>query len=172
MLKRPGQSKLTILELCLQEAVLSPCKKRGFGAALFVNGALAGVECNRPIEGLDFLCKNGCIRNGMPSGSDSMIGSCAHAEERLIFQALESYNSLRMLDTCIYVAGVDKATNTPLVRDTPYFYCLRCSTQMLLAGIKRVAVYVKDSNRSGWRYLSALEAAKSSLDFALKQRIA
>lgn len=149
-----------MIDICLQEARKSPCQKRGFGAAMMLYGSLIGVDHNRPIPGLERICDPECVRLKIPSGTDSMIGSCGHAEEWLIWEALKERIDIRGAE--IYVAGVD-SNGDPLVNTDPSFYCIRCATAMARADLRGVWVWAQNT----WHFLTVAQAIESSLRFAL-----
>ena len=161
-MKRPENAH-TLYGICIEEAIKSPCQKRGFGAILMQYGDIIGVDHNRPIPGIEYVCQEECIRFKIPSGMDSMIGSCGHAEEWLIWEALKEGKNLEKSE--LYVAGVDQNKNL-LIKTEPYFYCVRCATAMLRAGVAGVHVF----SNGEWHFLTSEEAYKSSLEFALGEK--
>lgn len=146
---------------CLELAQQSPCQKRGFGC-LLTNDRQPTVETfNWPIECAGNICQPSCIRLRMKSGADPLIGACGHAEELAIWKTINRGDLTN--DAVLYVAGVSKPDNTPLILDKPSFYCLRCATAMFYSGVRGVNVYVGDQ----WIFMTAQEAYDSSLGFAL-----
>jgi len=151
----------TIFEICIDEAKKSPCPKRKFGAVLVKDGEILGIECNRFVPGMEFICQDRCIRLNMPSGVDSMVGSCGHAEEWLIYEALK--NGINIEGSDIYVAGI-LGDGTYLKKSEPAFYCMRCAMAMLRVGISGVFV---PKIEGGWHYLSSNDAIQSAYNFAI-----
>lgn len=161
--------EMSIYEKCIELASRSPCKKRGFGCvATYYDEILpTSYSYNKHLDETEHLCKPECIRNSIPSGSDSMIGACVHAEDVAIWNIIKVHHSLHRMSIRLYVAGVSKPDNIPLVKSDPHFYCIRCATTMLLSGIEGVNVYV-ESRR--WVFLTAQEAYETSLEYALRQK--
>ena len=155
-----------IYDLCIEKAIESPCQKRGFGAVLMMGGNVVALTNNHHLEVAGHICDPTCIRFKIDSGSDSMIGACGHAEEHAVWQATKIYGDLSSKMAMLYVAGVSKPDNVPLVKTEPFFYCIRCATLMNYAGIFGVNVWVDER----WHFLNSKEAYQSSLDFALKLR--
>ena len=151
----------TLLDICLSEARKSPCKKLGFGAILWRHGTIIGVEHNRPFPETEFVCTPECIRNSIQSRTQSMIGACAHAEERLIFSVSREQTN----DAEIFVAGV-KLDGTPLEKARADFSCIRCATAMLHAGIRGVWVFVDGD----WEFVPTEAAYQTALEYALGKR--
>lgn len=157
---------LELYEQCIHLAELSPCKKRGFGCvSQLPNGYVLTNGYNSPRLETIHVCEPDCIRMSIPSGADSMIGACSHAEEWAIWRMIHIFGNRYPQAADLYVAGVSKPDNIPLVKTEPHFYCIRCATLMLHAGIHGVNVWCNDK----WHFLTPEEAYESSLQFALKQ---
>lgn len=155
--------ELEIYNTCIAMAKKSPCQKRGFGTVLRLAGGTQLSAYNRPIEPAKHLCEGRCIRFGISSGADGLIGACGHSEEIAIWDAIRvGHNVQRAL---LYVAGVSKPDNEPLTKADPHFYCVRCATLMHYARIAGVHVWLGET----WHYLTSDEAYQTSLEYALKK---
>jgi hypothetical protein len=152
-----------IYTLCIENAKLSPCQKRGFGTVIMLESGNHWVGSNQPIPPAKHLCDPECIRFNIQSGADSLIGSCGHSEEIAIWQTINF--GLDVKGAKLYVAGVSKPDNAPLTKNDPHFYCVRCATLMHYAGIAGVHVWVDNK----WHYLTTDEAYQTSLNYALKK---
>jgi hypothetical protein len=97
----------------------------------------------------------------MPSGSESMIGDCGHAEEHAIWQAI--HHKWEVEDAELWVLGVNKPDNVLLAGTK--FYCVRCSTLMRYARIAGVHIY----SAVQWHFVPTEEAYNTSLEYALKK---
>lgn len=148
---------------CLELAALSPCQKRGFGCLLKTLDGHWVETFNTPIDCAYSLCQSDCIRLTMKSGSDPLVGSCGHAEELAIWQSIDTHLSTK--HAILYVAGVSKPDNNPLLIDKVQFYCLRCATTMYYAEVLGVNVWVN----SDWVFMTAQEAYDSSLSVVLRK---
>lgn len=154
----------TLYDICIQKAKESPCQKRGFGCVLMMNGSVIATTNNHPLQCSAHLCDPECIRFKIDSGTDSMIGACGHAEEHAIWEAIRQKGTAK--GALLYVAGVQKPNNEPLIKTEPYFYCIRCATLMNYAEIDGTHMWFNNA----WVFLTAKEAYKSSLEFALKEK--
>ncbi len=74
---------------CYMAAAVSPCQKMRFGAVLMHQGTPVAIACNGTIEPLKHLCEPTCIRLGIQSRTESMIGACGHAEEFAMASGME-----------------------------------------------------------------------------------
>ncbi len=150
-------------ERCIELARRSPCQKLGFGALLVDPqfNILVAEAYNFPIGPLADMCAPDCCRFNIPSRTESMLGACGHAEENCLWQAAKnnSLASLKMME--IHVAGVS-AQGMPLVKTDFTFTCIRCATQMYLAGIRGVNVWIHDS----WFFIPTFEAVQQARDYA------
>lgn len=155
-----------LYDLCIARAIESPCQKRGFGTVLLIGGEAVANTCNKPIAPAEHVCSGQCIRFQIPSGADSLIGACGHSEEHAIWDAIKKFGDISNKMAMLYVAGVSKPDNIPLVKNEPYFYCIRCATMMHYAGVFGVNVWVDER----WHFLNAKEAYQSSLQFALREK--
>jgi len=152
----------TIVDLLIDVAMTSNCCKRRFGALAMDDVSLIGVHANMKLPHHAFLCEPECIRIKIPSGVDSMIGACGHAEEGLIWKL---GNLAKNCD--IYVAQIDWENNIVPKSDLS-FYCARCATAMYYANVRGVWIYVKDK----FEFLSTQDAIRSSYVFALGNQLA
>ena len=152
-----------IYHACIAEALKSPCQKKGVGAA-FVGpqGHIIAQEHNLPIEGMEGMCQPTCIRFQIQSRTESMLGACGHAEERLIAKVVKMGYQPFFADFSIYVAAVT-ADKAPEQRPFPEFTCLRCAVQMHLYEIASVHVaYLGQS----WVKQTTAQALASAQEYA------
>src|SRR4030042_1810664 len=106
-----------ILEKLITAANESDCEKRKFGACAVRDRYILGYSSNKRLPFHAFLCTNGCIRKKIDSGTDSMIGACGHAEEKILWEiGDEAY------DCEIYVIQVDFGGNI-IPKNDRNFYC-------------------------------------------------
>ena len=153
---------------CIHQALHSPCQKKGVGAILVHDeDAIIGRERNRPIKGLESLCQPSCIRFSIPSRTESMLGTCGHAEERLLWSEVSNGSSQNnFAHSEIYVAGVT-AQGLPEKRPFPEFTCLRCAVAMYYAGLRAVNVAF---NGERWVRQTTQEALASAKEYALGKK--
>ena len=150
----------SLYERCITKALTSPCKKLGFGSLIVYDGEIVSEAYNGPIEGLKDLCEPDCIRIGIQSRTESMLGACGHAEEWVMQEAREKGINLKESD--LYVAGM-KSNGMPWIKKEESHSCLRCSVQMDYAGLKSINVPVKN----GWAKISTSDALNTSKNYAL-----
>ncbi len=150
-------------ERCLQLARRSPCQKLGFGAMLIdpMFNTLVAESCNTTIPPLADMCSPNCCRFEIPSRTQSMLGACGHAEEACLWKVAndtgyEEYDHLEM-----YVAGVN-TEGLPLVKTDFTFTCIRCATQMYLAGIRGVNIWINEA----WYFIPAYRALAQAKEYA------
>lgn len=149
--------------LCIEEALWSPCQKKGVGAVLISGGEVLCAAHNRTIPGLESLCTPTCIRFSIPSRTESMLGSCGHAEERVLWEAANLGLDLRQCE--IFVAATT-ANGLPENRLFPEFTCLRCAVAMHYARLKAVNVAYHDE----WIRQTPAEALASARAYALGRK--
>lgn len=149
---------------CLRQALLSPCQKKGVGA-VFVEpqGTIIAQEHNRPIEGLENLCRPTCIRLQIQSRTESMLGACGHAEERLFWNIVKKGYRPFFAAFSLYVAGIT-SQGLPEKRPYPEFTCLRCAVAMHYAGIP--SIYIAYQGKE-WIKQTVAEALASAQKYAL-----
>lgn len=152
-----------IYQACIEEARKSPCQKKGVGAVFVApQGIIIAREHNRFIEGLEGLCTPTCIRLQIQSRTESMIGACGHAEERLIWGVIKKGYGPFLEDFSIYVAGV--VHGVPEKRSYPEFTCLCCAVAMHYAGIPSIHLAYLGKE---WIKQTAAEALASATQYAL-----
>ncbi len=148
---------------CIKEALKSPCQKKGVGVVLVNSqGHIIDREHNRPIEGLEGLCKPTCIRFSIPSRTESMLSACGHAEERLIWRLIKKGYGPFLENLSLYVAGVT-SDKVPEQRRFPEFTCLRCAVAMHYAEIQTLSVAHQGT---AWVKQTAAQALASALQYA------
>jgi hypothetical protein len=151
-----------IFQECVTLAMESNCKKLGFGAVLYDCGQEKIIaRCsNNAMKPFEYLCDPECIRDRIPSRTQSMIGACAHAEEQCLW--LGAAVGLD-LSTCeIYVQGVNLKTGDLLTKTDETFTCIRCATQMYLAKLKAINIWLED----GWLSIPTDIALVQSYEYA------
>lgn len=148
---------------CFEKALDAACKKLKYGAIAVYGSDIVTQSNNHTLEPLKELCEPDCIRIGITSRTESMIGACAHAEESVLWNLARRQISL---SSCrIYVVGL-QLNGLPVDRKTPDFSCLRCATQMYNAGIK----VVHFPFNGGWVSATPEEAVKSAIKYALNEK--
>jgi hypothetical protein len=161
-----------IYDECVIAASYSDCTKRRFGAVAYYNtphkntSGILGVSNNHIMLYHKFLCAGGCIRNTINSGTDSMLGSCGHAEEELMWRLAKQGKT--NYDIYIMQVGLD---DNPIPKEDKYFYCARCATAMYYAEVRGVWVLLKKQGKPVWSFLSTKEAIESSYKFALREKV-
>jgi len=154
-----------LLEECIDLAKQSGCKKLGFGAVLVDVGTrkIMARSCNSPMRPLAHICEPTCIRENIPSRTESMIGACAHAEERLMFTAASLGIPLSRCE--IYIQGV-KPDGQTLTKLGIEFTCIRCATEMWLSGLRGVNVWFEDQ----WHLIRPEVAMQQAYQYAIKAK--
>lgn len=134
-----------IFQECVTLAKESDCKKLGFGAVLYDRGQEKIIaRCsNSVMNPFEHICEPECIRNRIPSRTQSMIGACAHAEEQCLWIGAAIGLDL---STCeIYVQGINNETGELLDKTHETFTCIRCATQMYLAKLRAINIWFEDA---------------------------
>lgn len=147
---------------CLELAYASPCQKAGFGS--LIGHELTGAtlaDCNRPIDAVAHLCVPDCIRNGIQSRTESMIGACGHAEEWVMKQMHD--RGWKAEHCHLYVAGTT-ADGLPWLKTKASHTCLRCSTKMHMEGISKIFVPVETGE---WQSITTYEATHDAALYAM-----
>ena len=131
-------------DLCQQMAHLSACQKLKFGAVAVLGSRILAKDYNRPIQATKHMCAVGCVRKQIPSRTNSMVGGCCHAEELVLWHVMRSNISREDLDRVeIFILGTDLYGKL-LPKTENEHTCLRCTTQMVLAGIRSVVIWRTD----------------------------
>lgn len=160
-----------IRDLCFGQAKHAKCQKLRFGAVLadvrYGAVALLAQDCNGPLGPIAHLCQPTCIRLGIQSRTESMIGACAHAEERALWSAVyfNAWAPLPMDKASMFVQGIDMEDN-PV--EYPDFNCIRCATAMKLANIKDISHWYKDKLLTH----TIDEAMKTGMAYAMREKTA
>lgn len=154
-----------LYEECIDLAKESKCKKLGFGAILVdvVAQKIVTRASNGPMKPLAHICEPECIRNKIPSRTESMIGACAHAEEKCMFAAASMGVNLHLCE--IFIQGV-KPGGEHLTRQGTEFTCIRCATEMYLTGIRGVNVWFEDE----WHLIRPDDAMKQAFLYATQAK--
>lgn len=145
---------------CFETAQFSGCKKMRYGCIVMCNGKVLVKTPNKTLEPLKHLCETECIRLKIKSRTHSMIGSCSHAEEEALWETVKRGAPLH--ECSFYIAGFGP-DNTPWIKQRPEHTCLRCSTQMYMAGVGKIFVPVVDM----WVPISARKALETATPYAL-----
>ena len=176
------QADYRLLAQVIEQARMSPCSKLKYGAIaihgnfrdIAVGGArgdlrrvknavkVVSTGFNRPIPPTAFMCETRCIREDIPSRTFSMLGGCCHAEELAIWQLVRqpSFYWEDWQSTVLYVAGMNQQ-GIVLETSPIEFTCLRCATQMALAGILGVNVWAED----GWHFIGTDQAVNQAYNY-------
>ncbi len=150
-------------ERCIELAKQSPCQKLGFGALLinpYFDNPVA-ESYNFPIGPLADMCAPDCCRFQIPSRTESMLGACGHAEESCLWQMARNPEVKVFAYLEMYVAGVN-SEGAPLVKTDFTFTCIRCATQMYLAGIRGVNVWINEA----WYFVPVYRALVQAKEYA------
>lgn len=155
-----------ILGICLDLAAGSSCPKAKFGAVLMLDEVLVvAAGFNKPIPETQFMCPvlGTCIRENIPSRTQSLVGGCCHAEEHALFQALRrgTFTDAQLHRCTMYVAGMK--ADGQVIQTTGQYTCLRCATSMALGGIAKVAWW--DEARKFFRHASMHLAVEQAFEF-------
>lgn len=152
-----------IYQKCFYAALDSPCQKLRFGCVITHNSEIVWSGQNKTIGPLKSFCDPTCIRLSIQSRTESMIGSCGHAEELGLWEVARMGIPLNECE--LYVAGINMQ-GMPLFKKEAGHTCLRCSVQMYNAGIKMVYGPMKE----GWVMVTGEEAVKTAKLFATKEK--
>ncbi|MBI2099037.1 hypothetical protein HYT45_01320 [Candidatus Uhrbacteria bacterium] len=149
---------------CFDAALDSPCQKMKFGCVITHGGYHVIYKgCNETIPGLKTLCEPKCIRFGIASRTESMLGACGHAEERGIWTIV---GQGRPLAGCkLYVAGF-YPNGLPWIKERAEHTCLRCAVQMNYAGLDAVVV----PTVIGWVSMTTAVALETALAYATGEK--
>lgn len=151
--------------LCFEAAQASECQKMKFGCLIVYENKIIASTANKFIRPLRHLCEPKCIRFGIQSRTESMIGACGHAEEWALKKILEM--RINPKGCSLYIAGFDAKTNSPWLRkETADFTCLRCAVQLYMAGVEKIFVPFVDH----WESLIPEQAVKQSAAYAIKEK--
>ncbi|MDO8558549.1 MAG: hypothetical protein Q7S09_05200 [bacterium] len=160
---------------CFEEALDSPCRKMKFGCVITHEGAVVYRGCNKTIEPLHSLCDPACIRLSITSRTEQMLGACGHAEEFALWEVARKGIALYECD--LYIAGF-YPNGLPWLKTSAEHTCLRCSTQMYQAQVRKI--YVPMNTRleeqswarssSEWRSITPQQAVSGALCYAMKEK--
>src|SRR3989344_3926004 len=149
---------------CLCRALDSPCQKGKYGCLLVGDsGAVIQSTCNIQLEPLKDWCDGKCMRNNIPSRTESMLGACAHAEEYALAGMRE--RKFQPERYSLYVAGF-RSNGLAYIKPEPEFTCIRCAVQIYMHGIN--GVYVP--TQTGWVRMTNEEALMSAKQFARQEK--
>ncbi len=164
-----------IYQACFDAAMDSPCQKMKFGCVITQGTAILHRGCNKTIEPLKGLCDPACVRLSTKSRTESMIGSCGHAEEFALWDVARI--NFRLNECNLYVAGF-YPNGLPWIKRTAEHTCLRCAVQMYHARIGKIFVPVSNHQEGQlfthapceWRALTAEEAVRTALAYAMGEK--
>lgn len=148
---------------CFDAALDSLCQKMKFGCVITHFSHVIYKGCNATIPGLKTLCEPNCIRFGIVSRTESMLGACGHAEEIGLWTVVRQGRPLE--GKRLYVAGF-YPNGLPWIKERAEHTCLRCAVQMHYAGIQDIVV----PTVIGWVGMSAEVALKTALAYALGEK--
>jgi len=148
-----------IYRRCFYAALDSECQKMRFGCVIVHNGEIVYRGCNKKIEALKCLCEPKCIRFGITSRTESMLGACGHAEEQGLWNVVR--RGIPISECELYVAGF-YPSGIPWIKERIEHTCLRCAVQMHYANIIYVLVPVHDR----WEMSTPNEALKTARSYA------
>lgn len=154
--------------MCLDLADYSDCQKLHFGSVVVKNGIILGAAYNKKQRQCDGLCDPVCVRLGMPSRQDALIGACEHAEQLAVWEAIAHGEDIR--GATVYVAGKRLVAPIQVVdgvrlENHELFYreytCLWCARFMARAGIAFVAWWTPEP-----REIPVEQAVREALQYA------
>ncbi len=152
-----------IYRACFETALESECQKMKFGCVITHDSKIVYQGANKTIEALRSLCEQECIRFSIQSRTEQMLGACGHAEELGLWAVAKKKIPL---DECeLYIAGVHP-NGLPWIKKEPEHTCLRCSTQMYNADVKKIFVPVVDK----WIGITPKEALDTAIKYATKEK--
>ena len=152
-----------VYQRCFFSALESPCQKMKFGCVIKRGDEIVYEGNNKTIGPLKDLCDPKCIRFLIQSRTEQMLGACGHAEELGLWEVAKKGIPLNECE--LYIAGTH-SNGLPWLKKEPEHTCLRCTTQMYNAGIKKIYVPVNDR----WVGLTKEEAIKTALAYATKEK--
>ena len=156
-------NKVYYYNACLDKATESTCIKAGFGCMLVLENKPIIVTCNGHSDWAKTFCEEGkCIRFKIPSRTNSLIGACGHAEEKAIWSSVKKYGTAKGAN--LYVTGVQKPSNEPLIYNRTEFSCIRCATVMCYAEVERIYWW---TNGTDLVSQTPYDAYVSSMKFAI-----
>jgi len=148
---------------CFLHALMSPCQKMRFGAVMTRDNQIVAEATNDTIEELKALCEPTCIRFGITSRTESMLGACGHAEEWVMKVTRDKKIDLKECD--LHIVGV-KMNGFPWFKTKPEHTCLRCAVQMNFADLKSVQMPVVDR----WIGITPAEALRTARLYATGEK--
>ena len=151
-----------VYQACYEAALNSPCQKMRFGCVIVHNGMAVYQGSNTTIGPLASLCEGRCIRLDIQSRTESMLGSCGHAEEGM-WDVI--HQGIPISECELYVAGVHM-NGDAWIKSAAEHSCLRCAVQMHRAKLKAVHVPM----HGGWARLSTEQALATAMAYATKQK--
>ena len=152
-----------VFRRCYDAALDSPCQKMKFGCVITRNSNVVYEGCNSTIEGLRSMCEPRCMRLDIMSRTESMLGACAHAEERGMWTLIRAQIPLGECE--LYILGVHPQGEAWIKEDAVHT-CLRCAVQMHNAQLR--AIYVPMP--LGWAKITPKDALESAKAYALKEK--
>jgi len=153
----------TIYRGCFEAALESDCQKFHVGCVIKQGGTTIVATANTKNPILEGMCTPTCIRLGITSRTESMLGACDHAEERALDYLID--NRIDPATCEFYVAGFAPG-GIPGKRASPEFTCLRCANQLVRRHLKAINVECGDA----WNAITAVDALKQSVAYALQQK--
>ncbi len=159
-----------VYKACLSAAMSSSCRKMGFGCVAVLDNQFIHIDNNQPLPYTATVCQEKCIRDDIKSRTHSMLGACAHAEERTIVFLAKHYSADTLPRINLFVAGVQLHDGIyhPLAKTRNDFSCVRCATQMALYGMPGVYIYRTDLEK--WKFVNTKNAVEGAYEYALEAR--
>jgi len=147
---------------CFFEAHESPCQKMRFGClAESKHSSWRATYHNQPLPILKHVCEPTCVRLGIRSRTEQMLGACLHAEE----MALDDLRGRPTDHYRFFIAGFH-ADGRPYFKDAAEHTCLRCSLQLYRAGANEINVPVRDH----WEAVTGEQAVLSAYAYACGEK--
>jgi hypothetical protein len=103
-----------------------------------------------------------CVRFRIQSRTQSLLGACAHAEEKAIWYMIHNHPVIPLSSVRLYVAGVNP-DGVPYIKMGNEFTCLRCAIIMNFAGIHSVNFWTEGELVS----VKPEDAVKQAVGYAL-----
>ena len=128
------------LNIAREVSARSTCLRRQYGAVIVKNDQIISTGyCGAPRDTANCVNIGICIRKEMNIKHGEHYEWCrsVHAEQNAIIHA----SRLDMLDSTLYLVGVDAETNTLLAVSEP---CKICKRLIINAGIQKVVSFVEN----------------------------
>lgn len=134
------------LNIAKEISLRSTCLRRRYGAVVVKNDEIVSTGYNgSPRKVINCNDTNQCYRaaNSIPAGQRYELCHSVHAEANAIISASRD----RMIDSSLYLIGVDIDTNDLSKYNQP---CSMCRRLIINAGIKEVIMMTPDGSIDVW----------------------